>query len=901
MAELTKDHIDYIIKDLNYRGIIAEGVQEELLDHICSLTEGEMERGSRFIDAYHLALRSFGHTAGLRQTQKQIIKAENTKPIDMLKNYFIIALRNLRKHSFYSFINVAGLSIGLAICMIIVLFVYNEWQYDKHFTNADRIYRIRCEVTFGGNDIKGLYTPGPMAATLLADYPEVEAAVRLRDRGSYLVKRTTENIKEQKVMWVDKDFFKVFSIPLLAGNPATALAEPNSIAISKTLADKLFPNENALGQTLILDNEINAKVGAVYADLPAQSHFHFQLLISTEGDARIKQDDRWYSNNFYTYVLLRDGADPKQLESKFPQLIVERTLPQLKDVLGQDFSMEKFKEAGNKLEYYLQPITDIHLKSAFTGEFEPNFDINYIYLFGAVAMFILIIACINFMNLSTARSANRAKEVGIRKVMGSFRSHLMRQFLTESVLLSLLSLLLAVGLAYFLLPIFNDLSERQLTIPFGSGFFYGTVIGAGLLVGLAAGVYPSFFLSAFKPVQVLKGHVALGMKSGVIRSALVVFQFTVSIFLVISTLAVYRQLNFIQNKKLGFTKEQVIVIEDAYALGDNRMAFKNEVMSTGKITSATMSGFLPVAGGFRGDNPWWIEGRDPAQQENLVSLQNWWVDHDYIKTLGMNVKMGRDFSMDFPSDSLAVILNEAAVKTFNFPGEVIGSRIATFGNAPTGGPDKENLIVLTVVGVVENFHYESLKQNITPVMMALGKRVNGPISFRFQSQDAQEIIQLVESKWKQIAPGEPFAYYFLDEKFGSMYAAEMRLGKVFGVFAVLAILIASLGLFALTAFTAEQRTKEIGIRKVLGASVSSIVLLLSKEFGKLVVIAFVLAAPLAWLGIDWWLKEYTYRTEIGVGLYLLAGIAAFLVAWITMSFQSFRAAANDPVKSLRSE
>lgn len=897
---LTDEHISYIIKDLNYRGIVAEGVQDELIDHVCSATETEMNRGLRFIDAYHRVLKSFGHTAGLRETQKEIIRQENTKPKGMFKNYMTVALRNLRKHRFYSFINVLGLSIGLAVCLIIVLFVLNELSYDRHFAHADRVYRIRSEIFFGGSEGRFLYAPAPMGPTLAAEFPEVEAAVRFRDRGSYLIKRTDENIKEPKTMWTDKDFFRVFSVPLIAGNPATALAEPNTVAISQSLAGKLFPGEDPMGQTLILDNEITAKVTAIYADFPAQTHFHFNLLISLEGDPE-GQQDRWYSNNFQTYFLLRPGADIRALEAKLPNLIVERAMPQLKEVLGDDFSMEKFQAAGNKMAYFVQPLTSIHLFSDYTGEFEPNFDIAYIYLFAAIAGFILVIACINFMNLSTARSANRAKEVGIRKVMGSFRSHLMRQFLTESVLLSLLSVLLALVIAYLLLPVFNDLSGRALSIPFGSGLFYAVVLLAALAVGVAAGVYPSFFLSAFKPVHVLKGHVALGMKSGVIRSALVVFQFTVSIFLVIGTLAVYRQLNYIQTKKLGFNKDQVLVVDDAYALGNNRMAFKNEVMSSGKMERATMSGYLPVEGGFRSDNPWWIEGRDPAMQENLVSIQNWRVDHEYIKTLGMTIKEGRDFSEEFPSDSSAVILNEAAVKMFNFPGEVIGSRIATFGAAPGGGPDKDKLEVLTVIGVVENFHYQSLKENFSPVMMFLSKRPGGPISFRFKSEDVQDVIRIVETKWKELAPGQPFTYYFLDDRFNNMYAAENRLGKVFGIFSTLAIVIACLGLFALTAFTAEQRTKEIGIRKVLGASITSIVLLLSKEFGKLILIAFVLAAPLAWAGIQWWLKDYSYKTEIGLGLYVLSGLVAFAVAWLTMSFQSFRAAASDPVKSLRSE
>ncbi len=898
--KLTNEHIDYIIKDLNYRGIVAEGVQEELIDHICSAVETEMANGSRFIDAYHQTLKSFGHTAGLRETQKQIIQSENTKPKYMLKNYFTVAIRNLRKHSFYSFINVAGLSIGLSICFIIILFVINEISYDKHFVHANRIYRIKSEIKFGGNHYNMLYAPPILAGALVSEFPEVESAIRFRQRGSYLVKRAIDNIKEDHVIWTDKDFFKVFDIPVIAGNAETALAEPNTIAISETIANKYFPNENALGQTLILDNDLNVKITAIYKPLPTNTHFHFDILISMEGLDEAKRPV-WYSNNFQTYLLLRPGTDAKQLEAKLSQLVVKHAMPQLAEVLGGDFTAEKFVAAGNKMEYTLHPISDIHLKSSLQGEFEPNFDIVYVYLFVAIALFILIIACINFMNLSTARSANRAKEVGIRKVMGSFRSHLMRQFLTESILLSFISILLALAIAYLLLPLFNELSQRELSIPFAQPMLYVIIVLAALSVGLLAGIYPSFFLSAFKPVSVLKGNVALGMKSGFIRSALVVFQFTISIFLVIGTLAVNRQLNYIQNKKLGFNKDQVIVIDDAFALGSNRMPFKEEIMRSGKMESATMTGYLPVSGTWRNDNPWWVEGRDPAVQENMVSIQNWRVDYDYIKTMGMNIKEGRAFSLDFPSDSSAVILNEAAVKRFNFTGEVIGSRIATFGDNEKGEPDKNNQIVLTVVGIVEDFHFESLKQSVSPLMLMYSKRNDGPISFRFQTQNAQEVIQLLEAKWKEMAPGQPFTYYFLDERFGSMYAAETRLGKIFGIFSVIAILVACLGLFALTAFTAEQRMKEIGIRKVLGASISSIVILLSKELGKLVAIAFLLAAPMAWYGINWWLKDYTYKTEIGVGLYLMAGSVAFIIALATMSFQSFKAAANDPVKSLKSE
>jgi putative ABC transport system permease protein len=899
--KLTNEHIDYISKDLHYRGIVHEGLQEELVDHISSAVEQELEKGSRFIDAYHTVLKRFGHTPGLRQTQQQTLFFENPKSITMLRNYFVIALRNLRKHSFYTFINVAGLSIGIAICLVILLFVNNELRYDRHHVNAERIYRIKSEIKFGGNHYNMIYTPAPVAAALVAEIPEVEASVQFRQRGSYLVKRETENIKEQDVIWASNDFFKIFSVPLLAGNAYKALNEPNTIAISKRVADKFFADEEALGQTLILDNQMNTKVTAVYEDMPANSHFHFDMIISMEGLPEAKSDN-WLSNNFQTYMLLREGTDPKVVNQKILGLLEKHLLPQASQVFGADFTMEKFIESGNKVEYTLQPMVDIHLGSNLQGEFEPNFDKTYVYLFVAIALFILIIACINFMNLSTARSANRAKEVGVRKVMGSYRSHLMRQFLTESIMLSVLSFVLALGMAYLLLPLFNQLSGRELVIPFTQPLFYALFLASALLVGVLAGVYPSFFLSAFKPVNVLKGNVSLGMKSGFIRSSLVVFQFMISIFLVIGTLVVYLQLSFIQNKKIGFNKDQVITVNDAYALGANRVTYKDEIMKNSMMLNATITGFLPVrvADSWRSDTPWWPEGKE-ATQENMISLQNWRVDHDYIKTMGMTMKEGRDFSRDFPSDSSAVILNEEAAKAFALGDKTIGSRIVSFGGDEKGGPDTKNLQSLTIIGIVENFHFESLREEIGPAMLLLSKRPEGAISFRFQSSDVKEVVALLEQQWKVMAPGQPFNYSFLDESFGSMYAAETRLSKIFSIFSTVAIVIACLGLFALTAFTAEQRTKEIGIRKVLGASVTSIVMMLSKDFGKLVLIAFVITVPLAWWGVDKWLEQYQYKVQIGWPVYVLAGIIAFLIAWVTMSYQSIKAATSDPVKSLRSE
>ncbi|WP_425638029.1 ABC transporter permease [Algoriphagus yeomjeoni] len=817
----------------------------------------------------------------------------------MLKNYFKIALRNLKKHKFYTFINILGLSVGVALCMIISLFVINELSYDKHFKDPDQVYRIHADIIFGGNHWNMIQAPAPMAEALPEEFPEVEYAVNFRTRGSYLVKKVDQNIKENAVVWASKDFFNVFGTPLLEGNQDGVLAEPNTMAISQSIAEKYFPGESAIGKSLILDNEYDFRITGVYEDIPENSHFHFDFLLAMEGLEEAKTTS-WLSNNFQTYLKVREGANPEGLNEKLQSLVEKNVTPELGQLFGEGASLEAMFADGGKMEYRVQPLLDIHLKSDLMGEFEPNFNVTYVYLFVAVALFILVIACINFMNLSTARSSSRAKEVGIRKVMGSFRTHLIRQFLMESILLSFISFLIAVPLVSILLPFFNDLAARELAMPFSFGSFYLILILAAIGTGILAGIYPAFFLSGFKPISILKGKVSMGMKSGMIRSSLVVFQFAISIILVIATIAVFNQLNYIQNKKIGFNKEQIITVDDVYALGDQAETFKREILANSIMESGTITGYLPVSGTWRSDTPWWAEGKDPKQTENMVSLQNWQVDYDYVKTMGMEIAVGRDFSMDFPSDSSAVILNETAAKQFNFVGDPIGQKIYTMaGTNETANMD--NLESKTVVGVVKNFNFESLKENIGSVMIFLSDSPRGIASFKFNSNDTDEVVNFIEAKWEAMAPGQPFTYSFLDDRFGQMYASETRLGKVFSIFAGFAIVIACLGLFALTAFTAEQRTKEIGIRKVLGSSIGSIVVLLSKEFAKLVVIAFLIASPIAWFAMQKWLEDYQFKQELSWQIFLGAGMFAILIAMLTTSYQSIKAATANPVNSLKSE
>lgn len=822
----------------------------------------------------------------------------------MFLNYFTIAWRNLRRDSFYSIINIAGLAVGLCAGLVIILFIVDELQYDKYNSKADRIHRLAVEIKYNDNHSKFTYRSAPEAQALMQEFPEIESTVRIRTLGVYFVKSADgmENIKEHRVAWTDSTFFSIFSVKVLEGDPATALKEPASVAVSKKTAQKYFPGKSALGQSLVLDNKYNAQVTAVYEDIPAASHFHFDILVSMTGDwpaAKEAQSTSFSDENFNTYLLLKEGTDPKNLESKFPLYLEKYIGPELSKALGTPFSLKSFTEAGNVYNLSMMPLTDIHLHSNLEGEIEPNGSITYVYLLAIIAAFILTIACINFMNLSTARSSNRAKEVGVRKVMGSMRANLVRQFLTESILVTVVSVWISVALTHLFLPLFNELSGKHLQLPLTSQIFYFVLLSASVVIGTTAGIYPSFFLSGFKPINVLKGHVALGMKSGPIRSTLVVFQFVISIILIVCSITVNRQLSFIQEKKLGFEKDQVIIIHDTYALRPRVQTFKDEVLRLSSIESGTISGYVPIESDWvwRTTGSFWKYGAQPTT-ENMINVQEWGVDDDYVKTFGLKIKQGRGFSNDFISDSAGVILNEVAVKSLALGDNPIGQKITAFEGYKDLDPNRTQSF--TIIGIMENFHFSSVKDNIKPLALFL-RPTDGSVSFRFRPAKAAEAVKSIETIWKRMAPGQPFQYSFLDEDFTKMYATEARLGEIFTLFAGLAIIIACLGLFALTAFTAEQRRKEIGIRKVLGASVTGIVLLLSRDYGKLILIAILIAIPIGWYGITQWLENYAYKATIGIWEYALAGGAALIISIFTMSYQSIRAANTNPARSLNNE
>jgi len=554
--------------------------------------------------------------------------------------------------------------------------------------------------------------------------------------------------------------------------------------------------------------------------------------------------------------------------------------------------MAEFEKGGNKLEYSLIPLTKIHLYSDRPFELAPLGNIQYVYIFSAVALFILLIACINFMNLTTARSASRAREVGIRKVLGTERKNLVKQFLTESTVMALLSLFIALAIAWFVLPLFNDVSGKSMAMgSLLSPFTLPLLVALPFVVGLMAGSYPAFFLSAFRPIEVLKGRLKLGGRSGGLRSFLVVFQFATSIILIIGTMVIYRQLHYIQTRNLGFNKDQVLVIDNAYALENNVDAFKSDVLQMPGIISGTLSGYLPVTNSLRNDNTFSKEA--VMDTKNGISMQNWTIDYDYLQTMGMQLIRGRNFSKEYGTDSLAIIINEktAAVLGYDDP---VGKRV--YQQSDPGAPP----VIYTIIGVVKNFNYESLKQSIGPLAFFLGKST-GLASFKVKPENIPAIIEGIESKWKAMAAGMPFSYRFLDDSFSEMYRSEQRAGKIALTFSVLGILIACLGLFGLSAFVAEQRIKEIGIRKVLGASVSGLVGLLSKDFVKLVLIAFVIATPIAWYFMNGWLQDFEYRITMNWTIFLAAGLVTLLIAVITISLQAVKAAVANPGKNLRTE
>jgi putative ABC transport system permease protein len=809
----------------------------------------------------------------------------------MLRNYFKTAWRNLSKNKGFTAINITGLSIGLATCLLIFLYVSDELHYDQYNAKAQRIFRVDTDIKFGGGHFIQSASPAPLGAGMKSDFPEVEQQTRLRDYGGFLVRKGSQNVPEEKVIYADSSLFDVFTLPLMAGDPKTALVNPHSVVITETTAKKYFNSTDVVGRSLFINDTDNLKITAVMKDIPRQSHFNFDFFVSLNGAIPAWEINGWTSNNMHTYVVLKKDTDPKAFEAKLSALVIKYVEPELNDLSAAKAGAEKTERDWL---FTLTPLTSIHLHSNKTSELGANGSIEFVYIFSVIALFILLIACVNFMNLSTARSSIRAKEVGVRKVLGSMRSWLVAQFLTESLLMTFLSLFLAVCIAVLMLPFFNQLAGKEIS---ASLFFNPRILAAMLLlvgvVGLLAGSYPAFYLSAFKPIDVLKGKLAAGFKSGWLRSGLVVFQFWISIVLIIGTIVIYNQLHYIRSRDIGFQRDNILIIKNTYPLNTQADAFKNEMLKVPGVKSATKTGFLPTSG-WRSDSPLFEDA--VPNQKSALSLQIWNVDEDYIPTLGMQMANGRNFSKQLLTDSSGVILNEAAARMLSFK-DPIGKNLYRVKDFYL---TKNETIAYHVIGVVKNFNFNSLREQVTPLALML-KQNNGSMAFRLNTAHAAGVVDAAQHYWKAMVPSQPFLYSFMDQDFNTTYHTEQRTGQLFIVFAVLAIVIASLGLFGLVTYAAEQRTKEIGIRKVLGASAGNIVRMLSTDFARLVIISALVAFPVAWWAMNRWLQDFAYRVQISWWIFLAAGALALFIALATVSVQAIRASLANPTDSLRSE
>jgi putative ABC transport system permease protein len=806
----------------------------------------------------------------------------------MFKNYFVISWRNMTRQKMYSAIKIGGLAVGIAACLLIALYVKRELSYDKHYANGARIYRILRVSSFHGNRSAGVHFPSPFASTLEEEFTEFEKvghynAVENFGAGSNEVRRAevTESTHEEGFIYMSQGLLEVLEFQFLRGRPDRALTEPNSIVITKRIAQKYFRNEDPIGKLFILNNDEKRQytITGIIKDLPSNSHLcQYNFLMTTAGKEMFPgENDNWSASNYISYVRIRPGTDVISLEKKLSLVIKKFFVPASK---GNKEELEWL----NSIHFKLQPVSEIHFNTENAFDWLNHGDVRYVWLFGIIAAFILVIACINFINLSTAKSANRAKEVGLRKVVGSQRFNLIKQFLTESLLFSLFAFLLGFALAAFLLPYFNDLLAQSLVFPWTEWWVIAVFLFGTFVIGIFAGLYPSFYLSSFAPIQVLKGNISRGAKNSTTRSTLVIFQFTVSIILIIGTIVIQRQMNYILSKKLGFDKEQILILQGTQTLKDDVVPLKNELAKLPAVKHVSISGYFPVEGSKRNGGRIWMEG---MQEEDHARSQQWAIDHDYVKTIGLTIIEGRDFDIQVPSDSQAMIISESLVKALQLK-KPIGTHLFNW------------LGEWTVIGVIEDFHFESLKQSIQPMALFIGGNANSML-VKVNTNDNPKMIESITKVWKQFSPHQPIRFTFLDQRYAQMYDDVKRMGTIFTSFAILAIAVACLGLFALSAFMVEQRGKEISIRLVLGASVRNIFKLLTQNFVGLVLISFVIAAPIAWYLMQKWLQDYVYKIEIGWEIFAVAGSIAVIIALFTVTYQSLRAAVTNPVNNLKSE
>ena len=798
----------------------------------------------------------------------------------MFKNHITVAIRTLLRHKVYSFVNISGLAVGIACCMLIMLFVQDELSYDRFHKNADQIYRVLWDARYGDNEWTTPYVSVPISETLKERYPEVTYSTRLR-RESQTIHRESNYVIEKNFYYAESSFFDVFTVPFIVGDPATALNAPNAVILTEQSAQRYFPNRDPMGQTLELNDGTSLQVTGVVKEFPPQSHFHFDFLAPLKTLPIIeRRKSDWGSATVYTYLLLKDGASASELQTKLTAYVREHILSKMPPM------------PGYHTNYLIQPLTDIHLHSNLRYEITANSNIMYIYIFSLIAFFVLILACINFVNLSTARSSTRAREVGVRKVLGAHRAQLIRQFFSESTICVAFSSILAIGLCELGLPLLNSLANKHLTM--GSLIAPQVLIGLFsliIVVGLSAGMYPALYLSSFWPGTALKGYIS--SSKAYLRNGLVIAQFCISISLLVGTLVVRDQIHFAQNKHLGFDKEHVLILQGIprtqqttpKRVFQNLITFRDQFETLPQVATASLNTGVPG----RTFDSTRFKPEQPANYEE-TSLTYTMADEKYVQALNIEIVEGRNFSpTEHATDVTAFLVNQSAVKALGWQ-NALGKKLKR-GSGIEG----------TIIGVVSDFHIGSLKQEIEPLVLPYLHRSPMYLAIRLHPGNVAKAISAVEETWKKLAPNQPFSYTFLDQDYARLYNREQQMSHVFQIFSGLAILIACLGLFGLAAFTTQQRTKEIGIRKILGASVSGIVCLLSKDFLKLVLIANLIAWPIAYYAMNQWLQSFAYRINLSIGTFILSGLIALFIALLTVSYQAIKAARANPVEALRYE
>lgn len=813
----------------------------------------------------------------------------------MFRTHLLITLRTLKKQFLYSMVNILGLSVGIAACLLISLWVIHEWSYDRYHTHYDSIYRVIGGFKLNESEFTGTLVSPSLKKVLEEDFPEIEQVARLRPITDRLFhKEGQTSISVEKTTYSDSELFQIFDIPFVEGSAEKSLLNPNSVVLSKSTAETFFPGEKALGKILLNSDDKPFTITGVYEDLPDNNHFQVDLFISMENLQWAKEVD-WFSFNFLTYIKVKDGyhIDFESFNKKLASVAKLYFTPIVKNDL--QLSWEEFTEAGNYFDFSLQSLKDIHLRSHLAGELAENGSITYVYLFSFIAFMTLLIACFNYTNLTTARSSHRAKEVGIKKVLGAGRPLLIKQFLLETSILTFLAFMIALIFAELSLPLFNQLAQKNLTIPYDIPLFWICwLMGIGM-VTLIAGSYPSLFLSGFQPMIALKSSWTQGHKRAFFRGGLVIFQFSVSLILLISTLLIYGQIQFMRHKDLGFDPTQLLILHDTYTLGDKVYPLRDEIRNLPEVLSTTVSSDLPI-NGIQHNSSFWPKGAQDETHSQSIILEYWRVDHEYVPTFGLEIIEGRNFRKDYAPDTAAIILNESAVRAYGFVHPV--GEILEGYNYNTG-----NRQIYEIIGVMKNTHFQSFEYKVGPMALTNTPTI-GRITLKLNTEEYANLIPKIERLWKEFAPSQPLFYQFMDERFAQFYQSEKRLGKILLTFTLIAIFIASLGLLALAAYMVERRAKEVSIRKVLGATIQQIILLLSKDFTLFVSIAWLIAVPIAILGVHEWLQQYNYRIsmwETAPLIIMLTGLGGLLIPLMIICFQALETAKKDPVTFLREE